>query len=130
MRYNMIMVRVFKRATTLSLAVLLGVIGLGVHAGAMPQHSMQSAGEMSHGASSSSFSCTTICNSTPQNKNESADEINEDDNDVSPEPYFVQFQSSLIDALGNLHAEQTKTAIDREPPLGIPAYIALAVFRS
>lgn len=63
-------------------------------------------------------------------KNESADEINEDDNDASPEPYFVQFQSSLIDAIGNLHAEQTKTAIDREPPPGIPAYIALAVFRS
>lgn len=117
-----------EKLTAISLAVLLGVLGLSVHAGAMPQQSPHAMSGMDHSTSTSS--CSTVRNLTTQHKDEFADEINEDDDDNPSEPYYVQFQISPLSVLTKDHNQRTKVATNREPPPGMPAYITLAVFRA
>lgn len=47
-----------EKLTAISLAVLLGVLGLSVHAGAMPQQSPHAMSGMDHSTSTSS--CSTV----------------------------------------------------------------------
>lgn len=120
--------RIIMKIASLSLASLLGVIILGVHAGAMPQQSSHGSNGMDHRVNTSS--CSTVCNLTVHYKDDFTDEQNEDDDDMADHPYYLQFQTSPFAGLEKNHDAQTKVATNREPPPGMPAYIALTVFRA
>lgn len=120
--------RIIMKIASLSLTSLLGVIILGVHAGAMPQQSSHGSNGMDHRVNTSS--CSTVCNLTVHYKDDFTDEQNEDDDGDPDKPYYIQFQSSPIAVLQKNHNAQTKFATNLEPPPGMPAYIELAVFRA
>ena len=80
--------RIIMKIASLSLTSLLGVIILGVHAGAMPQQSSHGSNGMDHRVNTSS--CSTVCNLTVHYKDKFADEINEDDDDNPSEPYSTE----------------------------------------
>lgn len=124
------MKRALRKISSLSLAVLFGVMSIGAHTGAMPPQLSHSVGAMDHGLNSTSSSCMAICNPALQQKDEFTDQIDQDDNDKDKEPYYLQFQPLSIEELVKEHDQQTRVAIWHEPPPGLPAYIALSVFRA
>jgi hypothetical protein len=89
-------------------------------------HSM---GGVSHQASSSS--CFTSCMTATVRKDEILKETNKDEDDKPQPPFYVQFQASSLLALKEAHNQETRVAIEKEPPpRATPAYISLGVFRA
>lgn len=109
---------------------VLNVLSLGVHAIALqPTHTGHSTGATHHQVSSSN--CFTICTTATLHRDEVVNEVEKDEDDKPQPPSYVQFQSSPLLALENKHNQETRKAIDREPPpSGLPAYIGLTVFRA
>ncbi len=107
---------------------LLAILTSGTHASAVLPQASHAPGGMSH---TNSSSCITICTSAPFHKDDYLSEIDEKDDDGSREPFYIHFQSSPLVALEKEHSQKTRLAIEREPPPGgLPAYIALTVFRA
>lgn len=94
----------------------------------MPQTSGHAMNGMDHGVGGSS--CAAVCTPVALHKDEYGDEINQDDKDTDPEPCYLQDQSSAIAALKKQHEQQADVALGYDPPPGLPAYIALTVFRA
>lgn len=118
-----------KVASCLSVA-LLAVLTFGIHASALLPQASHVVGGMNHSASSSS-SCITICTLATFHKDDYLNEADENDEDEPQTPFYAQFQSSPLVALEKEHGRETRLAIEREPPPGgLPAYIALTVFRA
>lgn len=115
----------------LSSGLLIGLLTvLSVGAGAQPPQTNHTMGRLSHSAGSSS-NCITICTSVIFHKTEDVNEADENDDDEPQAPFYVQFLSSPIAAIEKEHSQETRLALDREPPPGgPPAYIALTVFRA
>lgn len=123
--------RVLRKISSLSLIAVLAVLNFGIHASAlMPQAGHTMGGGMEHRTSTSS-SCITICTLATLHRDDLVNDVSEDDDDEPQTPYFLQFQPSPLIGLEKEHKQETKNAIEREPPPGgLPAYIALTVFRA
>lgn len=107
---------------------VLSVLSLGIHAAAIQPMTVHSMGS-SHQSSSSN--CFTICTTATLHKEEATKDTDKDEDDKPQPPFYVQFQASPLAALEEKHDQETRFAIDREPPPGgLPAYIALTVFRA
>lgn len=86
-------------------------------------------GGVSHQTSYSS--CFTACMTATVRNDEILKETNKDEDDKPQPPFYVQFQASSLLALKVSHNQETRAAIEQEPPPdGSPAYIKLAVFRA
>lgn len=109
-------------------AALLVVLSLGFSATGTPQTSRHTMSGMDHSTSASS--CAIACTPTALHKDEYDDEINPDDKDKDHEPFYLQDQSSAIAALKKEHEQRADVALGYDPPPGLPAYIALTVFRA
>lgn len=110
---------------------VLSVLSLGIHAAALqPMSSMgHSMGGASHQVSSSN--CLTACTTTTLRKDEFIKDTEKDEDDKPQPPFYVQFQTSPLLAREKKHGQETRAALDREPPPdSTPAYIKLAVFRA
>lgn len=115
-----------RKGTALSLAMLLSVFSFGLHVSAMSQSPVHTGNGMGHATNTSS--CGSVCALATSYKNELI-EIDEDDEPQAP--FYLQAQSQLISGLVKKHEQETKAAIEREPPPGgLPAYISLTVFRA
>lgn len=122
--------QIVRRVSSGLLIGLLTVLSVGAHAGAQPPKASHAMGGMSHSAGSSS-SCITICTSATFHKTEYINETDKDDDDEPQTPFYVQLLSSPLAAFEKEHSQETRLAMEREPPPGgLPAYIALAVFRA
>ena len=122
--------QIVRRLSSGLLIGLLTILSVGAHASAQPPQANHAMEGMSHSASSSS-SCITICTSATFHKNDYLNETDKNDDDEPQTPYYVQLMSSPLAALEKEHSQETRLAIEREPPPGgPPAYIALTVFRA
>ena len=124
------MKRVFRRIVSVFMLTVLSVLSLGVHAAAAQTMNMKhSMGGASHQMSSSS--CFTACTTATLHKEDILKDSEKDEDDELQPPFYVQFQASPMLASEEIHRQEAKSAIDREPPPGgAPAYIELAVFRA
>ena len=124
------MKRVFQGIVSVFMLSVLSVLSLGIHAAAVQTMNMgHSMGVTSHQASSSN--CFTVCTTATLHKDEAVKDTDKDEDDTPQPPFYAQFQTSSLQALEEKHSQETKSAIDREPPPdGTPAYIKLAVFRA
>ena len=125
------MKRVFHGVVSVFMLTVLSVLSLGIHAAALqPMSSMgHSMGGASHQTSSSS--CFTACTTATLHKDGIIKETDKDEDDQPQPPFYVQFQTSPLLALEEKHGQETRAALDREPPPdSTPAYIRLAVFRA
>ena len=121
---------VLKKLMPLSSSGLLIVLSLGLHSIAISPQTSRAMDGMNHGANSSA-SCITICTSTTLHKDDYLSENEKKKDDEPSTPFYVQLQVSSLVALEKLHSQETRLAIEREPPPGgPPAYIALTVFRA
>lgn len=122
------MKRVFKGIVSVFMLTVLNVLSLGVHAAAVLPMNMEHSMGSSHQMSSSS--CFTSCTTAILYREEVIKNTEEEDDKPQP-PVYVQFQTSSILALEEKHNQETRSAIDREPPPDdVPSYIGLAVFRA
>ena len=124
------MKRVFGGIVSVFMLSVLSVLSLGIHAAAMQTMSM---GHSMSGAShqTNSSSCFTACTTATVHKDEILKEINKDEDDTPRPPSYTQSQASSLLALKETHDQETRLAIDKEPPPErLPAYISLGVFRT
>jgi len=124
------MEHIVKRVSSGLLIGLLTVLSVGSHVGAQAPQTTHAMGGMSHSAGSS-FSCITACTSAKFHKTEYINETNENDDDELQTPFYVQLLASPLAICKNEHSQEAHLAIEREPPPGgLPAYVALNVFRA
>jgi len=124
------MKQVVRRVSSGLLIGILTMLSLGAHASAQPPQTDHAMRGMSHGASSSS-NCITICTSTTFHKTKYINQTDENDDDEPQTPFYVQLLPSPLAAVEKGHSQETRLAMEREPPPGgPPAYIALTVFRA
>ena len=108
---------------------VLSVPSLGIHAAAVQSTNMGHSMGASHSASSSG--CFTACTTATLHKDEIIKETDKDEDDQPQPPLYAQFQTSPLLALEEKRGQETRAALDREPPPdSTPAYIRLAVFRA
>ena len=124
------MKRVFHGIVSVFMLAVFSVLSLGIHAAATQTmnmgHSMSAA---SHQASSSN--CFTACTTATLHRDEAVKDTVKDEDDTPQPPFYAQFQTSPLLALEEKHGQETRAALDREPPPdSTPAYIRLAVFRA
>jgi len=116
--------RLIQKSISLSLAMLLSLLSVGIHVTALSSYSTHTSNGTSHGTSSSS--CISICALVSAYKNE----LTEREDDEPPTPFYLKFQASPLLALQVEHRQQANRLVNFEPPPGSPAYIRLAVFRA
>lgn len=123
------MKRVFRGVITVFMIAVLNVLSLGIHTAAAFPMNMGHSMATTHSVSSSG--CLTICTTATLHREDIIDTTDKDEDDEPQPPFYVQFRASSLSALEEQHAQETRVAIDREPPPGgVPAYIGLAVFRA
>lgn len=123
------MKRIFQGAVSVLMLAVLNILSLGIHTAAAAPMNMEHSMGASHTASSSN--CFNICTTATPHRDETLDDTSDDEDDESQPPFYVQFQTSSIVALEEQHNQETRSAIDREPPPdSTPAYIKLTVFRA
>lgn len=105
---------------------VLNVLSLGIHAAAALPMNMGHSMGASHQTSSSN--CFTICTTATLYKEEAVKDEDKDEDDKPQPPFYVQLQASPILGIKEQHDQETRLAIDREPPDSVPAYIKLTVF--
>lgn len=119
-----------KKFISFSSAGLLVGLLLGLHSVAISPQNIRAMDGMHQGANSS-VSCITICTFVALQKDDYLSKSQKHSDDDPDMPFYVRVQTSQIDSLKNIHSQQTRLAIDREPPpRGPPAYITLSVFRA
>lgn len=123
------MKRFFHGVVSVFMLTVLSVLSLGIHAAASLPMNMGHSMGTSHATSSSN--CLTVCTSATLYREDIIKATDKDEDDEPQPPFYVQFRASSLSALEEQHAQETRVAIDREPPPGgVPAYIGLAVFRA
>lgn len=120
--------KVLRKTASLSLAVLLGVLSFGAHAGAVSRASSHVMDGMNHNTSLSS--CATICTSATLYREELTDESGEEEDDKTGEPFYMHLRPPSIALLEKEHDTQARAVLKHEPPPGLPAYLTLTVFRA
>jgi len=79
----------------------------------------------------SASSCFTACTMATVHKDKILKETNKDEDDKPRPPFYTESQASSLLALKETHDQETRVAIEKEPPpRGTPAYISLGVFRA
>ena len=126
------MKRVFHGVVSVLMLTVLSVLSLGIRAAALQPMSMgHSMGGTGASHQTSSSSCFTACTTATLHKDEIIKDTEKDEDDKPQPPFYTQFQTASLLALEEKHDQETRSAIDREPPPdGTPAYIKLAVFRA
>jgi hypothetical protein len=123
------MKRVFHGVISIFMLAVLNVLSLGIHAAAALPMNMGHSMGASHQTSSSN--CFTICTTATLHKEEAVKDEDKDEDDKPQPPFYVQLQASPILGIKEQHDQETRLAIDREPPPdSVPAYIKLTVFRA
>lgn len=123
------MERIVRGISSSLLIGLMTVLSVGAHASAQPPLPSHAMNGMNHSTSQSS-NCITVCSSATLHKEDYLNDVAEN-NDEPEMPFYIQFLSSPLAALENEHNQETRLTLEREPPPGgLPAYIALTVFRA
>ncbi len=124
------MKQVLRKVGTYFSAVLLAVVTFGASTSALLPQASHAMGGMNPSVGSS-LNCITICTLATFHKGDYLNETDKNDDDEPQTPFYTQFQPSTLITLKKEHSQKTRLAIEREPPPGgLPAYIALTVFRA